>query len=166
MLNAIEEVHKAGIIHRDIKPSNFVMGKTNSDRLNVFLVDFGLAKDHLNLNTGKPHQARRHTDFRGTIPYASLSAHEKKELGRKDDLWSFFFVVMEFFDEPLPWKTNTNKDEVKVLKTKAFKRPGKCLLPNLHKKHPEIFEMFKYLNKLKYQDEPDYDFTRSFLINI
>ena len=75
MLNAIEEVHKAGIIHRDIKPSNFVMGKTNSDRLNVFLVDFGLAKDHLNLNTGKPHQARWHTDFRGTIPYASLSAH-------------------------------------------------------------------------------------------
>ncbi len=73
---------------------------------------------------------------------------------------------MEFFDEPLPWKTNTNKDEVKVLKTKAFKRPAKCLLPTLHKKHTEIFELFKYLSKLKYQDEPDYEFIRSFLINI
>jgi len=75
MLNSIEEVHKAGIIHRDIKPSNFVMGKRADDRHQVFLVDFGLAKDHMNMTTGKPHAARRHTDFRGTIPYASLSAH-------------------------------------------------------------------------------------------
>jgi len=163
MLSAIEEVHKAGIIHRDVKPSNFVMGRNPQRELTVFLVDFGLAKDHLNMQTMKPHQARRHTDFRGTIPYASLSAHQKQELGRKDDLWSFFFVVMEFLDEPLPWKANTNKDEVKVLKTKAFKRPTKCLLPTLHKKHPEIFDLFKYLQKLKYQDDPDYEYVRSLL---
>lgn len=28
MLEAIENVHREGIIHRDVKPSNFVMGKT------------------------------------------------------------------------------------------------------------------------------------------
>ena len=49
MLSAIEEVHKAGIIHRDVKPSNFVMGRNPQRELNVFLVDFGLAKDHLNM---------------------------------------------------------------------------------------------------------------------
>jgi hypothetical protein len=57
---------------------------------------------------------------------------------------------MEFLDEPLPWKNNTNKDEVKILKTKAFKSPKKLLLTTLHKKHPEILELFKYLSKLKY----------------
>ena len=52
MLTSIENVHKAGIIHRDIKPSNFVMGKSERDKSNVYLVDFGLAKDHIDQMTG------------------------------------------------------------------------------------------------------------------
>ena len=48
MLTSIENVHKAGMVHRDIKPSNFVMGKTDEDKHKVYLVDFGLAKDHMN----------------------------------------------------------------------------------------------------------------------
>jgi hypothetical protein len=47
---------------------------------------------------------RRKSDFRGTIPYASLSAHLKFELGRKDDLWSFFFILLEFLNQELPWQ--------------------------------------------------------------
>jgi tau tubulin kinase len=104
MLTSIESVHSSGLIHRDIKPSNFVLGRNNEDKNKVYLVDFGLAKEHLNAYTMEVNPARRHTDFRGTIPYASLSAHMKEELGRKDDLWSFFFVVLEFLDIPLPWK--------------------------------------------------------------
>ena len=75
MLTAIDNVHNAGIIHRDIKPSNFVMGRVAEDKNHVYLVDFGLAKDHLDLISRKPIVPRGNTDFRGTIPYASLSAH-------------------------------------------------------------------------------------------
>jgi serine/threonine protein kinase len=92
-----------------------VVGR-GDDRENIYLVDFGLAKEHLDPNTMLPYPARRHTDFRGTIPYASLTAHIKKELGRKDDLWSLFFVLLEFLEEPLTWKTNTCKDQVRDLK--------------------------------------------------
>jgi serine/threonine protein kinase len=75
------------------------MGRAEDpDRNVVYLVDFGLAKEHIDMTTGKPHPERKHTDFRGTIPYASLSAHLKKELGRIDDMWSLFFVFLEFFD--------------------------------------------------------------------
>ena len=93
-------MHCAGIIHRDIKPSNFVMGNQASeeDRSKVYLCDFGLAKEHLDMNTLEVYPPRKHTDFRGTIPYASLTAHQKKELGRKDDLWSYFFIILEFLD--------------------------------------------------------------------
>ena len=98
MLVAIENVHAAGIIHRDIKPSNFVMGRKEEDKQNVYLVDFGLAKEHLDLKTMQPLHPRCNTDFRGTIPYASINAHLKYELSRRDDMWSFFFVVLEFLD--------------------------------------------------------------------
>lgn len=44
MLEAIEEVHDRGYIHRDVKASNFVLSQ---DTKKVFIVDFGLAKKHL-----------------------------------------------------------------------------------------------------------------------
>jgi tau tubulin kinase len=136
MLNAIENVHNSGIIHRDIKPSNFVMGRTGDDKNQVYLVDFGLAKDHLDLATMLPLNPRGNTDFRGTIPYASINAHMKQELSRRDDMWSFFFVILEFLDQPLAWKQNTNKDEVRDMKRKAFKNPPKNLFPNLAQETP------------------------------
>ena len=75
MLDAIEKLHDKGYIHRDIKPSNFVMGKDKL-RNQVFMVDFGLAKMHLGKN-GVPLEQRPNADFRGTITYASLNAHQK-----------------------------------------------------------------------------------------
>lgn len=83
-------------MHRDIKPANFVLGLQNALE-EVTLVDFGLAKEHMS-EDGEVYPPRSSTEFRGTIPYASLASHFKKELGRKDDLWSFFFMVLEFLD--------------------------------------------------------------------
>lgn len=44
MLDAIQAVHNKGYIHRDIKASNFVLSLDNK---HVHIVDFGLAKRHL-----------------------------------------------------------------------------------------------------------------------
>ena len=76
MLESIENLHNKGYIHRDIKPTNFVMGLKNRSE-EVYMVDFGLAKLHLdrNLNALPP---RINTDFRGTLTYASLNAHNKQ----------------------------------------------------------------------------------------
>ena len=53
---------------------------------------------------GAPYEPRTNAEFRGTISYASLNAHLKKDLSRRDDLWSYFFTILDFFDEPLPWR--------------------------------------------------------------
>lgn len=78
MLDSIEFLHDRGLIHRDIKPSNFVMGQENNINCNkVYMVDFGLAKIHLD-KFGKAIVPRINTDFRGTLTYASLNAHNKQ----------------------------------------------------------------------------------------
>jgi serine/threonine protein kinase len=83
MINAIEALHDRGYIHRDIKPTNFVMTRGNHNdpegENKVFMVDFGLAKVHLDKNA-RPFPPRANTDFRGTLTYASLNAHYKKVL--------------------------------------------------------------------------------------
>lgn len=76
MLDAIESVHDRGYIHRDVKPSNFVMGEEKGQS-QVYIVDFGLGKLHLKKD-GSAIEERAGVDFRGTIVYASLNAHNKK----------------------------------------------------------------------------------------
>lgn len=75
MLNAIENVHNKGYIHRDIKPSNFLVGRGKA-KSKVYIADFGLSKLHLEKD-GSPIEQRQNADFRGTVAYASLNAHNK-----------------------------------------------------------------------------------------
>lgn len=95
--------------------ANFLIGPEGTPlQGTVFLGDLGLAKIHLD-EAGQVLPHRRITDFRGTIPYASLSAHFGCELGRKDDLWSFFFIILEFLNQDLIWrecKLKFNSDKV------------------------------------------------------
>lgn len=44
------------------------------DNKHVYIVDFGLAKKHLDDNK-VPMPQRRKADFRGTVSFASLNAH-------------------------------------------------------------------------------------------
>ncbi len=41
----------------------------------MFIVDFGLAKRHLQEDLQHPVPARKKADFRGTVSFASLNAH-------------------------------------------------------------------------------------------
>jgi tau tubulin kinase len=66
-------------------------------------VDFGLAKKHLDDN-GHPLAQRKKADFRGTVSFASLNAHNNIDLSRRDDLWSLYFVILDFLNEKLKWR--------------------------------------------------------------
>ena len=163
MLEAIQEVHDRNFIHRDVKASNFVLSQ---DFKQVFIVDFGLAKQHLDSNKN-PVRQRKKADFRGTVSFASLNAHNNIDLSRRDDLWSLYFVILDFLQEKLVWREvkEYTMDEVKGIKTQCLKNPEKELWKKTQNLE-EVKNIFKYLNRLKYVDKPDYNYIKEQLISI
>ncbi|KAE9551539.1 hypothetical protein FO519_005253 [Halicephalobus sp. NKZ332] len=93
ILLGIKEIHSIGFLHRDIKPSNFAMGRNQSTMRSVYMLDFGLARQYLNAK-GEIRSPRSAAGFRGTVRYAAVTAHKNKEMGRHDDLFSLFYMLI------------------------------------------------------------------------
>ncbi|KAJ3431427.1 tau-tubulin kinase [Anaeramoeba flamelloides] len=166
MIASIEDVHEVGYLHRDIKPSNFALRlkKNITTRNNIPLetcciIDFGLARK-FNDSEGKHRPPREEVGFRGTPRYASLNSHLGKELSRRDDLWSLFYVFIEFLKGKLPWSSIRDKQKIFELKTQHTTVE---LCNNLPK---EFATMFNYLSSLKYEDLPNYKYLRRLLTDI
>ncbi|CAB0040020.1 unnamed protein product [Trichogramma brassicae] len=110
ILKAIESIHHVGFLHRDIKPSNFSIGRHPHQMRIVFMLDFGLARQYTT-GTGEVRPPRAAAGFRGTVRYASINAHKNKEMGRHDDLWSLFYMLVEFVNGQLPWRKIKDKEQ-------------------------------------------------------
>lgn len=122
------------------------------------MVDFGLAKNHLDENF-VPFKERANTDFRETLTYASLNAHYKKDLSRRDDLWSFFFMILDLINENLPWRNcKDDKEEIKKMKEKCLSKPQEFLFLTTSRGKTELINIFNHLMSLDYLSRPNYKF--------
>ncbi|KYR01840.1 putative protein serine/threonine kinase [Tieghemostelium lacteum] len=156
MIQSLQAVHDLGYLHRDVKPSNFAIGLGQNKRNITYLIDFGLARRYV-LASGEVRPPRDSTGFRGTARYASINSHLSKDLGRRDDLWSIFYVLIEFAEGQLPWRKLKDKDQIGDMKMKYN-------TPELVRDLPPQFSQFmKHLKSLNYEDRPNYVFLQSLL---
>ncbi|XP_055087164.1 tau-tubulin kinase 2 [Periophthalmus magnuspinnatus] len=158
ILQAIESIHSVGFLHRDIKPSNFAMGRFPSTCRTCYMLDFGLARQFTN-SCQEVRPPRPVAGFRGTVRYASVNAHKNKEMGRHDDLWSLFYMLVEFLVGQLPWRKIKDKEHVGKLKETYDHR---LMLKHL----PAEFGVFlEHISNLDYFTKPDYQLLMSVFDN-
>uniref|UniRef100_A0A7S4KTD0 Protein kinase domain-containing protein n=2 Tax=Paramoeba aestuarina TaxID=180227 RepID=A0A7S4KTD0_9EUKA len=150
MLRGIEAIHELGYLHRDIKPSNFALGLYHK-KDTCFIIDFGLARRY-KLPNGEIRPPRDMVGFRGTARYASIFSHQSRDLGRRDDLWSLFYLMVESALGQLPWRKKRDKDLVGEMKMKYSNEELVAGLP------PEFLHFVNHLHSLHYHSCPDYNF--------
>ena len=192
LLNALEGFHKEGFIHRDVKPANFALEASTVSPIDGLwkLIDFGLARQYID-EKKEILPARKDAGFRGSTTYASLNAHKDEDLGRRDDIWSWFYMVVEMIEGTLPWRVEkggaggggdadaatetpgvaaagpgngnqTAKESVEEKKKECKTHPER-LFSKVLPMPPVMKEINDHIAKLEFGDAPNYSYLRTLL---
>lgn len=91
--DALEAIHKHGIIHRDIKPSNILITKEND----IKITDFGIVKDSAPSLT-------QTGSILGTAQYISPEQAKGLRVEKSSDIYSFGVVIYEMLTGDPPFR--------------------------------------------------------------
>lgn len=158
----LQQLHKTKYIHRDIKPNNFLIGRDNNIS-QLYMMDFGLSKKYM-IND-KHIKFRDKRSLIGTARYASVNMHMGFEPSRRDDLESVGYMLVYFLKGILPWQGIKKQKGNKHLE--AIGEIKMCT--NLDKLCDNIPICFKeyiiYCKKLKFDENPDYEYMLNLFRN-
>lgn len=163
MIDRVEYVHSQGLVHRDLKPDNFLMGCGGQGN-QVFIIDFGLAKEYIDPATRRHIPWRDRKSFTGTARYASRNQHRGIEHSRRDDIESLGYILMYFLRGNLPWqgKGGQRFADPKQHEYMHNKVKMETTVEELCEGFPRQFaEFLHHARGLGFYEQPDYSYLRS-----
>ena len=166
IIDRLEFIHSKNIVHRDIKPENFLLGYENKKL--IYLIDFGISRKYRSSRTGKHIKYNLTGKLFGTLRFLSYNATRGVEQSRRDDLESVGYMLVYLSGKSLPWqgysihgpKAKTNYLNILNLKKKTT---PENICYNLPK---EFSEYIDYCRKLKFEQDPDYEYLRNLFKNV
>ena len=164
MLKILKKIHDNHFIHRDIKPDNFAIGY--SDQSQLYLIDFGLAKQYRNAKTLQQKPMQKNKKLTGTARYASINALRGYDQSRRDDLESVAYVLAYLLRGNLPWQGIVVKTKEEKY-AKILYRKQSITSEQLFFGFPnELCTYINYCKNLGYEEEPKYDYLTDLFKNI
>lgn len=167
ILNRMEHLHKNNFIHRDIKPSNFLIG-VGAKKNTIYIVDFGLSKEFCDAQ-GNHIEFIKHKSYVGTIRYMSINCHKGVETSRRDDMYSFIYMLFFLYFGSLPWQGINDSDKKKRLRAIGLVKTEFNKSPDKYFKNPTVPTSFArildYIHKMKFKQKIDYDRIREYLVS-
>lgn len=153
-------VHGKDIIYRDVKPENFCIGhRYQSKEKIIHIIDFGLAKLEQEMMLPDNDDNIIYGYLVGTARYMSVNAHIGMVQSKRDDLESLGYMYIYFLLGKLPWMGLSGAERL-VDHYKDIGEIKRTTPPEqLVESYPEMVEYMNYVKKLKFREEPDYDYV-------
>lgn len=97
--HALSVAHGKKIVHRDLKPENIFLAKSEGDRLQPKIVDFGIAQ----VDIGGALRATVAGTLLGSPAYMSPEQTRGADVDHRTDVWSFCVVLYETATGKVPF---------------------------------------------------------------
>ena len=114
--------HAAGIVHRDLKPDNVLLVERDGVRDIAKVLDFGIAKLHLEEGSAQKPLTQIGTIF-GTPQYMSPEQGQGKTVDARSDLYGLGVILYEMLTGKLPFESG----DLIVLITRHVTEPAPAL---------------------------------------
>jgi serine/threonine protein kinase len=155
----IKTIHENNILHRDLKPTNICLDSNNK----VYIIDFGIAKIYR--QSGVHNKETNIKGLIGSINFSSLNVINLIEPSRRDDIESLFYILLYLL------LNNENYKHYDGVSTYEKKNITITYLIehtlNIQNIDCEILNrLFNYIRRLKYNQEPKYDYIVELLSKI
>ena len=127
--DAVHRAHQRGILHRDLKPSNVLLEKIDDARsglpFNLFVSDFGLAKDLLPNSSGSHGDGSTDSPIIGTVRYMSpeQATGQNAEVSTTSDVFSLGVILYELLTLQCPFSGSTTIEIIRQVATAQAKHP-------------------------------------------
>ncbi len=126
MAEALQALHRAGVLHRDLKPGNVML----RDELSVALIDYGLSK-HVELDATLTNSG----EIFGTPYYMSPEQGHGKDTDARSDIYSLGIMYYEMLMRRKPYVAGT---------------PMQVIYKHAHSPLPELRAELKRYEELLY----------------